>query len=57
MLPSTRNAIRSRTKLHHQILKNKKIGKQRSVNPQTNKGLVPPHMVTKGKTYIFNFQP
>jgi hypothetical protein len=28
-----------------------------SVNPQTNKGMLPPHMVTKRKTHIFSFQP
>jgi len=32
-------------------------GEQRSTNPQTHKGLLPPHMITKKKANIFCFQP
>ena len=28
-----------------------------STNPQTNKGMLPPHMIRKRKTYIFCFHP
>ena len=31
--------------------------KSKSANPQTNKGTLPPHMITKRKAYIFCFQP
>jgi len=31
--------------------------KSTSANPQTTKGTLPPHMITKRKTYIFCFQP
>jgi len=28
-----------------------------SANPQTNKGVLPPHMITKRKAHFFFFQP